>query len=820
MESIIEGEGTPSAPSNSSSSQHQQQQQQQQGGVRNQRSFIQERRRRRSLIQWPFQSIATDASSLFSWRPPTRATRATRTTRTGTISSFGGNANGIGNGNGNGGGAGGAAERPAFGRRATWDPRKRIREEDVESVNQDLIPDYVINYLRGETPEMVARRKKNGGKLGERAVDLTHQHRPHESRAGILEDALSETSSQQLGERRYILPQNGSRWKRWSGAVTGTSRGSRRWKRWTAGWRAGVGLNAFLAGIILLVEVVCLVILAAWKGKDVFSGRIVIYKGSCSTVESVDWGLHAVVNILRVVLLAGANYTFQVLSSPTREEVTAAHERKKWLDIGIPSFRNLGYVAKKRSVLATVVLLAAVLTQIISNSIIFTSATNDDTQPPTCQLNVYGSFLGITVLLNLLIVLLLTSVLIFFKRPSFTPLVTLGDAITSFLTDPDPVTRGACLLSKDDVKKGNWASGASQPKHWVPKPHRWFQTPSSPRWIIMGLVWVLCAGATAAALAFSIMDDYSLSTFGNNYSSTTSPIIEGETTKMPTWATTLLSSSLPQLLLSLLYLALNPLLTSYFLSHESSLFYAHALHNDSDPESQPQHQAQPLRLSCSLLDIDPTSSQTSSLYLTLPRPISWFLLALFAAMGFVISQSFGPLRFTTPSTEGTQGEVTGLFTSGVALTVLLGLLVLLLVCTLALGFRSSTAAVMKSTGTVPCGKMTPASGVTNGTAFEGLKTMGNPMTLPGGSCSAVISARCHLLGVDEKGKGRRRSVTFSGLDDVMADADTAEIWKRPLVWGVVGEDRTGPEEAGVGIGHCGFAVVGRAGMVTEGRAYA
>lgn len=349
-----------STPSNSSSQ-----------VVRNQRSFIQERRRHRSLIQWPFQSIATDASSLFSFtglsgRPPTRATKATRTTRTGTVSSAGGG----------GGGGGGGPERPTFARRATWDPR-RIREEDVESVNQDLIPDYVINYLRGETPEMVARRKRNGGKLGERAVDMTHQHRPHESRAGILEDVLSETSSERLGfwgedggvaggdeERRYILPGTGSRWKRWSGAVTGGSR-SRRWKRWTAGWRAGVGLNAFLAGLILLVGIICFVILAAWKGKDVFEGRIVIYDGSCSTISAIDWGVHAAINILGVILLAGANYTFQVLSSPTREEVTAAHERKKWLDIGIPSFRNLGYVAKNRSLLAVFILLTAISTQVM-----------------------------------------------------------------------------------------------------------------------------------------------------------------------------------------------------------------------------------------------------------------------------------------------------------------------------------------------------------------------------------------------------------------------------------------------------------------------
>ena len=227
---------------------------------------------------------------------------------------------------------------------------------------------------------MVARRKRNGGKLGERAVDMTHQHRPHESRAGILEEVHSETSSERLGfwgedgevggsgtggdeERRNILP-GSSRWKRLSGAMTGGN-GSRKWKRWTAGWRAGVGLNAFLAGLILLAGLICFVILAAWKGIDAFKGRTVIYEGSCSTISAIDWGVHAVINILGVVLLAGANYTFQVLSSPTREEVTAAHERKKWLDIGIPSIRNLGYVAKNRSLLAVVILLVAVFTQVM-----------------------------------------------------------------------------------------------------------------------------------------------------------------------------------------------------------------------------------------------------------------------------------------------------------------------------------------------------------------------------------------------------------------------------------------------------------------------
>ncbi|KAK3501346.1 hypothetical protein B0T13DRAFT_446491 [Neurospora crassa] len=852
MESIMEG----TAPSTSA-----------QGVIQNQRSFIQERRGRRSIVHWPFQSIATETSSLFSFtlfgRPPTRATKATRTTRTGTLSSTGG-------------GGGGGPERPPFARRATWDPR-RIREKDVESVDQDLIPDYVINYLRGETPEMVARRKKNEGKLGERAVDITHQHRPHESRAGIL-DGLSETSSERLGfwgedgggagedeEKRHILPGTGSRWKRWSGAVTGGV-GSRRWQRWTAGWRAGVRLNALLAGIILLLGVICLVILAAWKGKHVFKGKIVIYKGPCSTTSAIDSGVHAVVNILGVVLLAGANYTFQVLSSPTREELTAAHERKKWLDIGIPSFRNLRYIAKRRSLLAVVLLLAAIFTQVISNSIIFISGpapanqVTNGTFQSTCQLDVYGFLLGITVLLNLITVLSLISVLIFFKRPTFTPLATLGDTITSFLIDPDPITQGACLLSKDDVKQGNWASEASRPKRWVPKRHYWLHAPSLPRWIITGLVWFFCAGATAAALALSIMHGANgLSPFGNNplifpdrdsYSpAPNQPLISlNQPPTLPAWAATVLSC-LPHLLLSALYLAINPLLTTYFLSHESSSFYS----------TNAQPQPQPLRVSSSLLDIDPDSSQTTSLYLTLPRPVSWFLLVLFSAMGFVASQSLGSLHTepesssvataTAETVAGKEEEVTALFTSGAALTTLLALLVSLLVFTLVLGLRTSSSSPPKSfissssssssspvTTTVPSGKLTPASGAASeggGNKNARAVIIGNPMALLGGSCSAVISARCHLLpptsSSDEKGKGKRRSVGFSDLVGAAGAVDTTEIWKRPLVWGVVDEGKGGgkagqnnaPDEAAaVVIGHCGFTVAGRAGMVTEGRVYA
>jgi hypothetical protein len=79
----------------------------------------------------------------------------------------------------------------------------------------------------------------------------------------------------------------------------------------------------------------------------------------------VDWGLHAVVNVFAVGLVAATNYAFQVLSSPTREEVTAAHKRGEWLDIGVASVRNLGKIERSRAVLSVLVLASALLIQIM-----------------------------------------------------------------------------------------------------------------------------------------------------------------------------------------------------------------------------------------------------------------------------------------------------------------------------------------------------------------------------------------------------------------------------------------------------------------------
>jgi hypothetical protein len=129
------------------------------------------------------------------------------------------------------------------------------------------------------------------------------------------------------------------------------------------GWRGGVLMNMSLGLVVLLAAVVC-VVLAVMK-KKLSGDPAVIARGGCSRVSTIDLGVHVVVNVLALFFLAGGNYVAQVLASPTRTEVAAAHENLRWLDIGIPSIRNLGGISKARALLSVLVVVVAVGTQVM-----------------------------------------------------------------------------------------------------------------------------------------------------------------------------------------------------------------------------------------------------------------------------------------------------------------------------------------------------------------------------------------------------------------------------------------------------------------------
>ncbi|KAI1389608.1 uncharacterized protein F4822DRAFT_205946 [Hypoxylon trugodes] len=727
----------------------------------------------------------------------------------------------------------------------TWQPRTFFRpHDDTASIDRSIVPDYVVNFLRGETPETLARKKERS-KWGQRGVEVTTPRRDtHTSHP--IEYGHYYSSSTDLTHDLNTF----SSWSRQSGL-----------RRHITGWRGGVIFNSLISFIILLVGIICLILVIARA--RLLSGESAIYSGGCATAERINMGIHVVINACGIAIIAGANYVFQILSSPTRRELAVAHGNKRWLDIGIPSLRNFAHISGFRTALAIIVLLSAVAAQIIYNAVIFTTRNivnyevlfvtqsfldhapfNNDTNtnegglpdseiislqdtagtftnmtpttclqefsrifqpsfdavllvtttdptttsliytsqsgtslttfssnnnditapdgssvqyclarpsaPETCSVNLSGSILGIAVLINLATVITMAVIL---ARSSFEPLVTIGDAIRSFLRHPDPTTANSCLLTKADVRQGNWVSSEAQ--FFVPTNHYWFQTPSLRRWILLAFSWIAIVVPTAVAFGLIGNLDDGLTLFG-----VATPHLSFLLPSAIDKAQMALVLALPQLLIAVLYLVTNAHVTTYFLSHELSQFSL---------------RSQPLRVSSIAV-----GEQDTSLYLTLPRPVSWTLLAWFATMGFVLSQAVFPgviSYATNPPAPGSRpsDDIIAVSFSTQAILTLLALLVALAIGVLALGLRRAASASL-------------ASG-------EG---KGNPLVLKGGSCSAVISAKCHHHDVVPPGQAPQ--------------VDEGDLWLRSITWGVV------EEGTGMRPGRCGFSA-NSVGCVDAGRNY-
>lgn len=359
------------------------------------------------------------------------------------------------------------------------------------------------------------------------------------------------------------------------------------------------------------------------------------------------------------------------------------------------------------------------------NAILFHTQPADS---DTCSLTLNGPLLGAVGVLILFFIL--ACIITLARPPSTDQLVTLGDAIASFLITPDSTTEGSCMLAKDDVSSGRWAAGEVQSRYWFPEPHRWAQTPSKFRWIVYIVSWLLPAGMVAAMLSMSMVDGEGNAADAFSTLARRPNLLYDLPSGVPRIGLCIVIA-LPQLLLILLYFSTNSLLSVLYLSHEFSQFAGeHA----------------PLRMST----CRPIGSQTTSLYLTLPRPISWVLYILFVAMGFMLNQAFRVI-----SAGGEAKSALGV--NPLPLVINLGLLVLILLFLLCLSLRRGRFVVS-----------------------EDGRTIGHPLNLKGGSCSAVISARCHR-----------------------SQREGEDIAAYPLVWGAVTEDAAPASETK--IGHATFS---------------
>lgn len=232
---------------------------------------------------------------------------------------------------------------PSSGRRATWQHGKR---NSSSTVLETIVPDYVVNYLRGETAETVARKREMKKTQQSGSRDLTGAD------DGTLRDA--DSASQRPGTNRGNGdPETGD--DRQYGPIPGGP------KAIFSGWRGGITVNGAV-GVGTIVTTVVVFVLAISRARG---GETRVYEGSCATSQRINFGIHAGINLFAVALLAGACYAWQVMSSPTRIELDMAHDAKRWLDIGTPSLRNFRFVSKRRAVMLVLVIVTVITMQIM-----------------------------------------------------------------------------------------------------------------------------------------------------------------------------------------------------------------------------------------------------------------------------------------------------------------------------------------------------------------------------------------------------------------------------------------------------------------------
>lgn len=116
------------------------------------------------------------------------------------------------------------------------------------------------------------------------------------------------------------------------------------------GWQWGVLTGTCVAAFVLLCNCI-FVIVGASTGNGYQNGIVTLSSGGAKDINSISTILHVGINVLSTLLLSASNYAMQVLCSPSRIECETAHQRGSWLDIGIPSIRNLKYISKRRKLL-------------------------------------------------------------------------------------------------------------------------------------------------------------------------------------------------------------------------------------------------------------------------------------------------------------------------------------------------------------------------------------------------------------------------------------------------------------------------------------
>ena len=137
------------------------------------------------------------------------------------------------------------------------------------------------------------------------------------------------------------------------------------------GYHFGVLWCAGVAALVLIINLILTIWAIAKTG--IQDGLGTLYDGSCKRTTSLTFWIHLAINVLSTLLLGASNYSMQCLSSPTRSEIDKAHSQGIWLDIGVPSVRNLRRLSTPRIFLWWLLAISSIPLHLLYNSAVFST---------------------------------------------------------------------------------------------------------------------------------------------------------------------------------------------------------------------------------------------------------------------------------------------------------------------------------------------------------------------------------------------------------------------------------------------------------------
>ena len=135
------------------------------------------------------------------------------------------------------------------------------------------------------------------------------------------------------------------------------------------GWRRPVIANTIL--LALLSGTLSLTTFFSGNETESFLVNYFFYSGACETTRMANLGIHLGLNIAATLVFSAANFAMQVLNSPTRKEVDAAHTRGTSVELGVPSLSNLFALSKFKVMSWAVLAVLSLPVHMLLNSAVF-----------------------------------------------------------------------------------------------------------------------------------------------------------------------------------------------------------------------------------------------------------------------------------------------------------------------------------------------------------------------------------------------------------------------------------------------------------------